>query len=146
MFKNYSFCLLLLYLGIQCSCNAQNKNIIVDSIPVWVESDTSRFSLTHINFSKREYFLVTGDVKNRKAFQKKLDEFLAGIKGKKDSSYINHLFIFYKVSSYVNKHNVLQLPNEVRYKIFDENQEDFLVSYTYRRDGGIFVEWNDRYK
>jgi hypothetical protein len=114
------------------SCKGQSQKIAIDPLPVFSEIDSFMTSTNHKVYTKMDYFLVSGDLNEKKLLRIALDSFSAKGKYLDSSQYDNYLLLFYKQSDELNRKSILELPLEKRYKIFVFNHNECRIGdYSY---------------
>jgi hypothetical protein len=110
---------------------------------VFSEKDSSVTSFGNTVLDKYDYFLVSGNLLDKKKLKKIINDFVDKYPDKEKLRYDNYLMFFYKNSDEVNEDVIMKEEYKYRYKIFTYNKEDdYIGCITYRDSTKIFVNWN----
>ena len=130
------------------SCKGQSHSgaLFTKKEPVFSEVDTMETSADHAVLRRHDYFLVKGRFEAIEDIKKAIDSFVVKNSKSQSDRYNNYTMFFYEESPAVNEKNIKAREPDYRYRIFENNQEsDFIVSYTYRNGRLSHVERSDKY-
>jgi hypothetical protein len=128
------------------ACGTPQVQFSVSTTPVYV-SQGGYYNQSNQYFSSKEaFYLVKGAGKDKENIKKVLDSVAGNIVIKDSSSYVNYIVYFFNESGEVNEKSIQALDKELRYKFFENHNNDLIAYYTYRDSMFISMNWSDKYK
>mgnify|MGYP001604378791 CR=1 FL=1 len=127
MKKYFSICLVNILL--LSSCKSQDKKIIITPSPVFSEVDTFEISLHKKPFSKDDYFLVSGSLRDKQKLRNAINSFVKSNYYKECGNYGNYTMLFYRRSSAVNERTIQNRDSIYRYRVFLYNRDKDCIAF-----------------
>ncbi|SEO88051.1 hypothetical protein [Niastella yeongjuensis] len=113
---------------------------------VYVASGGYKTGSGYYYANKHVYFLVKGECGNKQQAKAVIDNFAKQAAAKESGSFTNYTIYFYYESDELNEKSIQSEKDDLRYKLFDYNDNEFIAVYTFRESRFSDVVWSKEYE